>query len=682
MCTCHEPTPAPVARMLAGYRRLLAEHGPTWGQPKASTVPLITSMRFASAWSLIDTAVKRISADHPRETRAAWLDRTHALDFEAVLRDTLDGALPPGLMALRLLPGGVRLEPGTARPALPGQTVARTLLVDSRRPEPATVAGEPIPAYGARLIEVPVPPDADAVIEVDGRPVALPGVVRRMPAARLRLRAGMPCRWSVSDDGTGEAWYPEGAPAKRDWHGHGYFHGDDLLVAVPAAPITVTVTRGMEYGVTVTRLTPGPGEEILVESAPERLYDPVADGWYGGDTHVHMNFAGDTVADPHLAEAMQHGEDLHVLNLLAGNYTSSLIFEREALDVWAGRDLPWSDSSHIARMGVEYRAELYGHMYAFGPATPPRRFYSGHGASDNPEDWPGNSAACRELRGLGAVLGYSHPFYLPMGEDDPPAPMFDTIRRSAEARGLVVDAALGLVDSLDVLTHASPQTTAVVFRRLLGAGNRLAATAGTDVFLSYTRCGTQSNPPGWARVYARVDGRLSAESFARAIRAGATIATNGPWLELTVDGHGPGDTLDLVPGTAVLVRAKAVGPEVGRVEIRTADGVQACADFSGEGGELQTVLTVTEPTYIVAVAEGPAHPRVLGPSAYAHSSPVYLDVAGAHVARQKDLMWCLDWLDRLEQALLTRGVFHTAEHLDDVLADLEQARAVYQARLG
>ncbi|MBE1593050.1 CehA/McbA family metallohydrolase [Nonomuraea angiospora] len=153
------------------------------------------------------------------------------------------------------------------------------------------------------------------------------------------------------------------------------------------------------------------------------------------------------------------------------------------------------------------------------------------------------------------------------------------------------DVAFGPVDSLDVLTHASiPSTAAVyrrligardrlavtagtdaVYRRLIGAGDRLAVTAGTDAMISFARSGNQSNPPGWARVYAQVEGALTARSFAAAVRAGRTFATTGPWLELSVAGHGPGHVLQAREGQRVRVTATAVGPEVAAVRIRTAE---------------------------------------------------------------------------------------------------------------
>ncbi|WP_067825706.1 CehA/McbA family metallohydrolase [Actinomadura kijaniata] len=673
MCDEHDLPPA-VRRALEDYRRLLAEHGPTWGEDPITYVRQIEADAFVRDEHRFFLAfLEKVFARYPGASAEEIEERVRDMDLQEVIRDALAGQeLPDNLAALRITPDGVRLEART-QTVLEGEGFRTTLMADSALDRPATLtvdgAARELAAGGALL--VPVTPAS--VVAVDGRTVGLGGLVRSAPAARLRVRAGFPCRWSVIGE-NGRGWYPEGAQPRRDGHRDPYFHGDDLVLDVPAEPLTVRVTRGMEYDTAEAEVAPEPGRETLVELTPRRLYDAAARGWYGGDMHVHMNWTGDTVGTPAQAAAAQHGEDLHVLNLVAGNVASERVYDREALEHWAGRDLPWSDATHLARLGVEYRSDLLGHFYAFGMHTPPTRYHTGFLGT---ADWPPNAEACRELHGPGAVLGYSHPFHVPFDEDAPPAAAL-TEGRNCSAREIVPGAALGLVDSLDVLNHSSIQATATVYRHLVGAGNRLAVTAGTDTMLSFNRRSSQSGPPGWERVYARLDGPLTAAAFADAIRAGRTFATTGPWLELEVDGHGPGDTLDRAPGDRVTVTARCVGPEVRRLELRTADGVVA----EGPPGALTAELTVDAPTYVVAVASGPAHPRTFHYSgAYAHTSPVYLDVAGRHVARPADVRWCLDYLDGLETMIREHARLDGERELADHLDLLDAARAVYRARL-
>jgi hypothetical protein len=673
---CDERIPEAVQEALDRYRRLLDEHGPTWGEDPIVYVRQIeTSAYLMEERAFWITSMNLVADRYPDADDTEFEARLRELDPAEVIRVALAGQVLDNLAALRLTRDGVRLD---ARPqAVLGGDASReafrtSLLIDSSREAPAvvTVDGErlEIPPRGVRLIAVTLA----TALAVDGEPVPLDGLTRTAWPATIRLRAGFPCRWSVIGE-DGQGWYPEGVPRRVDAHRMPYFHGDDLVLRVPAEPLTVRVTRGMEYTTEERTLTPGPNTTDVVMT-PGRLYDAAARGWYGGDLHVHMNWAGDQVGTPAQAAAAQQGEDLHVLNLVAGNVAAERVYDREALEHWAGKDTPWSDATHLARFGVEYRNDLLGHFYAFGVQAPPGRYHTGFLGT---ADWPPNSEAAAELRELGAVLGYSHPFHVPFTHDSPPRRAI-TAGRNCSAREIVADAALGLIDALDVLNHSSIHATAAVYHRLLGAGNVLAVTAGTDAMLSFTRRGNQSSPPGWERVYARVDGPLTAESFADAVRNGRTFATTGPWLELDADGLGPGDVLDTMPGDRVTVSVHCAGPEVTHLEIRTAERIVA----QGPPPDLTARITVHDPTYILAVASGPAHPRTYHhEGVYAITSPVYIDIDGHQVAHEPDVRWCLEYLDRLETLIRTEARLENAGQLAAHLELLDRARAIYRGRL-
>lgn len=668
--------PEAVASALGEYRRGLAAYGMSWGEPMVAYVRLMSLSRFADQETFFAAAFRRAREERPGGTRAEHEARVFELDFAEVLRDVLgeqrsgERRWPPdGLAVLRLTDRGHRLD-GRPRAVLDERPVPLSVLLDNARASAVEVrAGGRsyhVAPGGAALADL----DSAAEVTIGAERVDLSWLTRLAAPARLRLRAGFPCRWSVWSAG-GEGWYPDGAPPRRGHHGVPYFHGDDVVLDVPAEPLTVRVTRGMEYGSAETTLTPS--GETLVELTPGRLYDAAAKGWYGGDLHVHLNFTGDVVATPAMAAAAQHGEDLHVLNLLAANVSGPRVFDQQALEHWAGRDLPWSDTTHIARMGVEYRNDLLGHLHAFGLAAPPSAYHSGF---DGAPDWPPSAAVCEELRGLGAIVGYAHAFRSPA---ETPQDIIGTGRPQCTARAAVVDAALDLVDSMEIIHYSPADGSCAVYRRLLGAGNRLAAVAGTDAMLSFTvqRMETVASPPGWERTYAKVAGPLTAASYAEAVRRGRTFATTGPFVELTVDGQGPGDTLDRAPGDRVRVTARVTGPRVDRLVLRTADGVLA----QGPPAEITAELVVGAPTYIVAVAEGGRDPYSPFTGVFAHTSPVYVDVRGRRVAREKDLRWCLEWLGLLEELIRHRARLESGEQLADHLRLIEKARRVYLARL-
>ena len=228
---------------------------------------------------------------------------------------------------------------------------------------------------------------------------------------------------------------------------------------------------------------------------------------------------------------------------------------------------------------------------------------------------------------------------------------------------------------------ASATGSALLYRRLLGAGHRLAVTAGTDVFLSFSSSSTFSNPPGFARVYANVEGPLSVESFKTAVRRGQTIATNGPWLELDVEGHGPGATVDPGGDRHVRATARVEGPGADRLVLLTPDGPLAEVPVSGEDAVVSAPLPTAHPTFVVAVATGAPHPEVIDRHPYAHTSPVWVHLPGQRVLRLADVQWCLDWIRQLERLVRRHGVFHSSCHLDDVLAEMERATRYYQEAL-
>jgi hypothetical protein len=656
------PLPPAVAAMLADYRARLATHPDDWGEEASPGMARAVPYARWLGGRLLAAAFSGGEDDWPATVRAC-----------------LGDPLPTGVVVATLDGAGVGLRAGPAPYLVAGRQAEVAILLDSRRDEPAVVEvdGGPVrvPAGGVELAVRSLAGARDLTVGTATIPAGRPAA-----GARLRLRAGAASRWSVVDD-HGGAWFPPGKLPKWDLHGRPLFHGDDLELEVPAVPLTVSCTRGMEFDVAQAAVTPEAGTTAEVELAPRRRYDPVAGGWYGGDLHVHMNYSGDLVCGPEDAACMQAGEGLHLMNLVAANAQHTLVYDREAFEATAGRDLPWTTGQRVARFGIEYRNDLLGHFHALGPTGPPGRYHSGHEGSDEPFDWPANDTACAELRGLGATVGYTHPVFSSLADGSPA----DAFRypRSVEARELVADAALGLVDSVDLLGVNDADGASVLYHHLLNCGLRLAATAGTDVWLSYSRGPQISNPPGWARVYADLRGAsLSVAAFQDAVRAGRTLASNGPWVELAVGGHGPGDRVALAPGTTVAVSARAVGAEAARLELVGPDGVVAAVDAGGGAAPaIDTEVEVDGSTWLCAVARGPGHPSVLGPAAFAHTSPVHLEVAGRPLRRPASARWLLDWLDRFEELVRGHGRFADDGQRDQVVAVIDRSRRFYRSLL-
>ena len=91
------------------------------------------------------------------------------------------------------------------------------------------------------------------------------------------------------------------------------------------------------------------------------------------------------------------------------------------------------------------------------------------------------------------------------------------------------------------------------------------------------------------------------------------------------------------------------------------------------------------PTWIAAVARGGPHPLSANDRLLAHTTPVYVDVAGRRVARAADAAWCLGFLDRLEALATAHGSFDGRSRdrqLGDLVAVIEEARSFYRGVAG
>jgi hypothetical protein len=119
---------------------------------------------------------------------------------------------------------------------------------------------------------------------------------------------------------------------------------------------------------------------------------------------------------------------------------------------------------------------------------------------------------------------------------------------------------------------------------------------------------------------------------------------------------------------------RAVGDRL-RIDLRCT----VPATLVGPDGEITgDEVVVDGPTWIAAVARGPADDRVLDASVFAHTTAVYVDVGGRRVARERDARWCLEYLDRLAELAAQHGRFEHAGQRQDLMDVLEQARAYYR----
>jgi hypothetical protein len=523
------------------------------------------------------------------------------------------------------------------------------------------------------------------MLVADGRPATIDLPIECRPSGLLRVLLlddatgqAVAARVYLRDD-VGPAW-PAGATARRDVHGNAFFHAEGAFEARVSGTAHLRVVRGIEYEAGEYEI---PVRVDATVDAPVRLRrwsHMAADGWYSGDVHVHLHYGGEYLLEPAAAALVQRAEDVNFLNMMVANQGSGWVHDAGS---FTGGDHQLSGGEHILRWGEEYRNNFYGHMCMYGITSLVPPIYSGFPNSEHAHDLPSNAGAAAHCHAVGGTLSYAHPMF---ESGDLDRVFAEEHRLSVEAKELPVDAALGHIDALDVLAYpANTVETCALWYRLLNCGMRLAATAGTDTFMNFAVLDHFSNPPAGDRVFVRVDGAFTTESWCAGVRAGRTFVTNGPMLSLEVGDHQIGDEIESKAGDVLRIEAGAGSAvPIDRIELIVNGAVVASADAHGDGrhAALTQDLRVDGSCWIAVRAVGPEHELVLdSDGAFAHTSPVYVTVAGAAVAKREDAAYFVEWIERLIAMTEARARFPSDAERDRVIAQFREGQAYYRARI-
>lgn len=230
-----------------------------------------------------------------------------------------------------------------------------------------------------------------------------------------------------------------------------------------------------------------------------------------------------------------------------------------------------------------------------------------------------------------------------------------------------VPAALaGRFDALNIYDGSRSGTYEERYYLLLNLGLRLPISTGTDWFLY-----------DFSRVYARVDERLSIKSWLAALKAGRCVSTNGPLLTLTVDGRPTGDVLNLDQPRTVRVEATGLGRHhFERLQLvhngKVVQTQPAEKQNAGYSARLVREVRIDEPSWF-AVRIDAQTKNEFDRKLYAHSSPVYVDLAGKRVFDVESARTLQRQMEEARDAIGTRGRFSTPAARDRVLALYMQA---------
>jgi len=476
------------------------------------------------------------------------------------------------------------------------------LLVGSVHAHEDTDPG-PVPAVVTR---VPDAPPAWIRIRITEDGEAVPAVVRavRPGGTPLVLRG---------DDVDGEPVVRQLVGAGR-WHrGAGWVAPrGEVVLGVPAAPIVLEAFAGLETELARMQVRAPLGDTLDVTLPLVRFTDRRREGWYGANTHLHLRDLSRDGAIRYLdAVARSNRLDLVFLAHLhrADVHYVSNDLSADDLAAMSGHGVRFSlGSEHRHNRGTHQ--EGYGHVLVLGLERALHPLSLGPALNGSGTDGTPLRTLILDAREVGGTTIWAHNEY---GTEH------------------LVNWVLGGLHALNLFDGLNRGGYLTPLYRLLDAGFRVPISTGTDWFVG-----------DCSRVYARLDEDARARvdpgrgpepvDWLRALARGRSFITNGPLLELEVDGQGPGSALSLASPRALTIRGRADSRESFFALELVRDGevlthaISVLVDGHHEA-VIDTTIDVDRPGWFALRVRSGSR-TVFTTHTFAHTSAVHVEVGG------------------------------------------------------
>jgi len=406
-----------------------------------------------------------------------------------------------------------------------------------------------------------------------------------------------------------------GEQAKLGWR----VLASKTLIELPAVDgLLLEAFSGLETKLRSTRLDLKGKSQAELELELVRIFSATEAGWIAGNTHLHLRDLTREQSDRYLRE-VSLGDGLSVVYV---SYLERAIVDRTYItNAYSRQELVDDLSSEALKFGngEEHRhnfgggGEGFGHVMLLDLDELVRPVSIGPGITQAASDSLPLRRGIEAARAQDATVIWCHNGF---GLEDLP------------------NWIAGRVDAQNIFDGGNRGGFEDTFYRYLNVGMKVPFSAGTDWFVY-----------DFSRVYVTLPKGepVSAVRWLARLRAGRSFISNGPWLEFSVDGAGPGSELKSDQGEAI---GKASGRhDFGRLQlVHNGEVIAETAARPGNGGgyyeaDLKTRVDFAGPGWLalrIAPREGVTNE--LGQSLFAHTSPVYVSVEGrlrfdAQVAR-------------------------------------------------
>lgn len=452
-----------------------------------------------------------------------------------------------------------------------------------------------------------------------------------------------------------------------------YFHaGGPVEVELPVGPASVTIWRGMEYGIETRDVHVVADEpvELDVKLTPLTLPDAWED-WRSGDVHVHMNYGGIYRNSPENLVRQGEAEDLDVIFNLIVNKEQRI----PDIEYFSGDADRSSNAAVVLQHSQEFHTGYWGHLGVLGLSDhlllPD---YSAYPETAAASLYPDNVTIEDFAHEQGALVGYVHPFAYPLP---------DPANEPSLTNALPIDAALGKVDFYEVVGFAGHRASADVWYGLLNCGLRISAAGGTDAMANFA---SLRGPVGMNRTYVQTsawpaDPNERRVAWMRGLKAGQSFATNGPLLGFEVDKQGPGSVIELNEPATVkfsgfvksLVAIDALEVVLNGVVIQRVD-----LPDGSTSAEIAESIRIDESSWILLRASSDKpHPLIFDMYPYATTSPVYISVGDKPQKSQQDAEYFLAWIARVRESAANHQGYNSSAERDAILGHIDAAAAFY-----
>ncbi|MDX2019631.1 MAG: CehA/McbA family metallohydrolase [Deltaproteobacteria bacterium] len=439
------------------------------------------------------------------------------------------------------------------------------------------------------------------------------------------------------------------------------------IIRLPCGPVVFEAIAGVESHLTQARTALRPGHTAKLQIPLPFFSNVTAEGWRAGNTHLHLQKLSRSKAERYLKE-VPAADGLQVLFL---SYLERADVDRDYVtNGYSDADL--AELTHstgvIFGSGEEQRhnfssfGEGYGHQLFLNVRKLIRPVSIGPGIMKwGTDGWPLQTGADM-AREQGATVLWCHNTQGTEG-------VASVILERAQA--------VNIFDG-DPAEHGLYADT---FYRFLNVGLRVPFSTGTDWFLY-----------DFSRVYVHVPDMRDAGDWLKPLTEGRSFITNGALLSLHVGDQTIGDTLDLAAHASVPVRAKAVARmDFGALEVIRNGKVIASVAASKQGdtfvAEFNAAVDIAESSWLTARVPPNTGTTAgvlkneLGAPLFAHTSPVYVNVAGRKTFVRADAEFIRKQLLGQQMKVATTGVFASAAEKQRVLNVYALALARLEAAL-